>query len=135
MSPVIRSWCLANGLTVVVEDDTRNYYGDYYNVRLTIRCQIGVKPEYLKSSRNNPLYDRVVATLGPLAEYRREIVKAGVAGRNLSGVKEYLLQKFEESALPYFEREVLQERFVRKRFDEIAKELSSREGFDERERD
>jgi hypothetical protein len=131
MSAVIRSWRLANGLTVLGEDETVNYYGDYYNVRLVIRCQVTVRPEYLKPLRDNPSYDRVVEVLGPLAEYRREIVKAGVTGRDLNGIKEHLLQKFEETALPYFEREVFPERLVQKRFAEIAEDLSRRNRFDD----
>jgi hypothetical protein len=135
MSALIRSWRLANGLTVVAEDETINFYGDYYNVRLVIRCQVVVRPEYLKPLRDNPFHDRVIEVLGSLAEYRREIVKAGVAGRDLNGIKEHLLQKFEETALPYFEREVFPERLVQKRFAEIAEDLSKRNRFDDRNGD
>lgn len=132
MSTIVRSWSLANGLTVEVEDDTVNYYGDYYNVRLIIRCPVAVKREHLESSKENPHFDRVVALLGSLAEYRREIVKAGVAGRDVAGVKEYLLQQFEDNALPYFEHEVFPERLVQKRFVEIAEGLSKKDRFDNR---
>lgn len=121
---ILRSWRLANGLTIVAEDDSVNYYGDYYSVHLTIRCPVAVKREYLTSLKETPDYDRAVAVLGPVAEYRREIVKAGVPGKDLVAVKEHLLQKFEEAALPYFEREVFAERFVQKRFAEVAEEIS-----------
>jgi hypothetical protein len=132
MSIIIRSWRLANGLTVEVEDDTVNYYGDYYNVRLVIRCPVPVKPDHLESSKENPYFDRVVALLGSLAEYRREIVKAGVPGRDVAAVKEYLLQQFEDNALPYFEHEVFPERLVQKRFIEILEGLSKKDRFDNR---
>lgn len=135
MPAILKSWHLGNDLTVVVEDDTVNYYGDYYNVRLTIRCPIEVKREYLASSKGNPYYDRVVARLGPVTEYRREIVKAGVPGKDLAAVKEHVLRKFEETALPYFEREVFSERLVQKRFAEVAEELSKRNRFDGRNGD
>jgi hypothetical protein len=124
MPAVIRTWRLANGLTIEVEDDTINYYGDYYHVRLFIRCPVEVKPGYLESSKESPYYDRIVATLGSVTEYRREIVKAGVPGREVAAVKEYVLRKFEENALPYFEREGFSERLVQKRFAEVAERLS-----------
>lgn len=135
MSVILRSWHLANGLTIMVEDETINYYGDYYNLRLIIRCSVSVKREYLKSLEESSHYDLVAERLGPMAEYRREIKKAGVAGKDLAGVKEHLLRAFEETALPYFEREVFPERFVRKRFGEIAEELSKRNRFDDRNGD
>ncbi len=135
MSLTIRSWHLANGLTIAVDDDTVNYYADYYNVHLSVRCQVVVKPEYLKAFKDSPHYDRAVSSLGLLTEYRREIVKAGVPGRDVAAVKEYLLQKFEETAVPYFEKEVFPERFVQKRFVEITEELSKRNRFDDRNGD
>ena len=135
MSLTIRSWHLANGLTILVDDDTVNYYADYYNVHLSIRCQVAVKPKYLKAFKDNPHYDRAVSSLGLLTEYRREIVKAGVPGPDVAAVKEYLLQKFEETAVPYFEKEVFPERFVQKRFVEITEELSKRNRSDGRNGD
>ena len=96
-------------------------------MRLFIRCPVAVKPGYLESSKESPYYDRVVATLGPVTEYRREIVKAGVAGRDVAAVKEHVLRKFEENALPYFEAEKFSERLVQKRFAEVAEKLSKKE--------
>jgi hypothetical protein len=135
MATILRSWRLANGLTVVAEDDSVNYYGDYHNIRLTIRCPVTVKPEYLAPLKENPHYDKALALLGPVTEYRRDIVKAGVPGKDLTAVREHLLQKFEETALPYFEREVFSERLVQKRFAEVAKEVSKGNRFDGRNGD
>lgn len=135
MSVTLRSWHLANGLTVAADEETINYYGDYYNMRLIIRCSVAVRREYLASFEKSVHYERAVAILGPVAEYRREIVKAGVPGKDLPGVKENLLRGFEETALPYFEREVFPERFVQKRFTEIAEGIEKENRFDGRNGD
>ena len=135
MSLIIRSWHLANGLTVTVEDDTINYYGDYYNMRLSIRCRVEVKPEYLGSSRETTLTRPGGGDAGSFGRVPPEIVKAGIPGRDLAASGEDLLQKFAETALPYFERKVFPERFVQKRFDEVVQELSKGNRFDDRNGD
>jgi hypothetical protein len=119
----MRSWHLANGLIVEVVDDTVNYYGDYYNVKLTIKSRVAVKSEYLAPLGQNPHFEKITGMLGPVAEYRREIVKAGVSGKELLASKNHLVDRFEENALVYFEREDFPEKFVRKRFAEIEEEL------------
>ena len=133
MTAVIRTWHLIRGLIVQVEDESRNYYGDYHNVRLVIRCRIAVKAELLKGVEKNPSYARVVEAMGPSIEYLRVVGKAGVAGKDVSSVKEALLASFEETALPYFDREDFEEKFVRKRFDEIEKDLIRRDRDEQRD--
>jgi len=135
MTAVIRTWHLIRGLIVQVEDESRNYYGDYHNVRLVIRCRIAVKVELLKGVEKNPSYARVVEAMGPSIEYLRVVGKAGVAGKDVSSVKEALLASFEETALPYFDREDFEEKFVRKRFDEIEKDLIRRDRDEQRDGD
>jgi len=127
MAVVIRTWRLRKGLVVEVEDESRNYYGDYHNVRLVIRCRIAVKAALLKGVEKNPSYSRVVEAMGPSIEYLRVVGRAGVAGKDVSSVKETLLSSFEETALPYFDREGFEGKFVRKRFDEIEKDLIRRD--------
>jgi len=135
MTAVIRTWHLIRGLIVQVEDESRNYYGDYHNVRLVIRCRIAVKAELLKGVEKNPSYARVVEAMGPSIEYLRVVGRAGVAGKDVSSVKEALLASFEETALPYFDREGFEEKFVRKRFDEIEKDLIRRDRDEQRDGD
>ena len=124
MAAVIRTWRLIRGLIVEVEDESKNYYADYHNVKLVIRCRIAVKAEHLLALEGSPSYARVVEAMGPSVEYVRVIGRAGVAGRDVLSVKDALLRSFEETALPYFNREGFEEKFVQKRFGEIEKNLS-----------
>ena len=123
---MIRTWRLEKGLVVEVEDESRNYYGDYHHVKLVIRCRIAVRAEYLKALEGSPSYARVIEAMGPSVEYLRVIGRAGVAGKDALSVKDALLRSFEETALPYFNREGFEAKFVRKRFGEIEKDLSKR---------
>jgi hypothetical protein len=127
MATLIRSWELENGLTVQIIDDTVNYYGDYYNVKLTIRCMVLVKEEYLASFTAQPDFQKIREMLPTTVEYRREIVKAGVAGGKLLGTKTHLMESFEKNALCYFERRDFGERFVQKKFTELQEELRKKE--------
>ena len=127
MATLIRTWQLVNGINVEILDDTVSYYGDYSTVKLMIRCKIEVRGEYLVPFKAHPLYGRATEALGSNAEYVREIVKPGVLGKNLAGIKAFLIDKFEENALGYLEREDFPEKFVRKRFTDLAEELSRKE--------
>jgi len=124
---MIRTWRLESGLIVEVEDESRNYYGDYHHLKLVIRCRIAVKAEHLEALKGSPFYARVVEAMGPSVEYLRIIGRAGVAGKDVNSVKDQLLRSFERNALPYFNREGFEAKFVRKRFGEIEKDLSKRD--------
>jgi hypothetical protein len=128
MALLVRTWHLANGLKVEILDETVSYYGDDSNIKLIVRCRIEVKEEYLRSFLDHPRYPTVARALGSAADYRREITKSGVPARNLSAVKSFLVEKFEENALGYFEREDFPERFVCRKFAEISEELAKKEG-------
>lgn len=123
MSTVIRSWHFANGLVVEMKDETANYFGDYYNIKLALYCRVPVEEAYLVPFTTRPYYDEVGRMLGPANEYRREIVKAGVAARDVEATKAYLIDSFEKNALIYFERDDFPLLFTRKKFADIEEEL------------
>ncbi len=126
MPLLIRTWHLANGLKVEILDDAVNYYADASTIKLTICCNVEVKKEYLRSFERHPYYGKIMEALGEATAYRREIVKAGVPARQLSAMKKFLVDKFEENALAYFEREDFPEKYVAKRFAEVAEEFGKK---------
>ncbi len=129
MPLLIRTWHLANGLKVEIFDHAVNYYADASTIRLTICCDVAVKKEYLRSFETHPQYGEIMEVLGGVAGYRREIVKAGVLARHLSAMKRFLVEKFEENALAYFEREDFPDKYVVKRFEEVAGDLAKKGRF------
>jgi hypothetical protein len=129
MPLLIRTWHLANGLTVEIFDHAVSYYGDNSTIKLAICCNVEVKKEYVRPFEAHPHYGKIVEALGDVAGYRREIVKAGVPARHLSAMKKFLVEKFEENALAYFEREDFPEKYVARTFTEIAEELLKKDRF------
>ncbi len=123
----IRTWTLANGLQVEIFDHAVSYYGDHATIKLTICCNIEVRQEYIEAFKTHPRRDEIAKTLGGVARYQREILKAGVPAKHLSAMKTFLVEKFEENALGYFERDDFPRKFVAKRFTEIADELAKKE--------
>jgi len=131
---LLRTWHLANGLTIEILDDTVSYYGDYSTVKLVIRCEIEVKKEYVRPLNGHPRYTQVTEALGDAVEYRREITKPGVSAGNLAAMRAFLIESFEENALGYFEREDFPERYVRKQFTDMAEDLAKKDRFTDGDR-
>ena len=129
MPLLIRTWHLANGLKVEIFDHAVSYYADNSTIKLVICCDVEVKKEYLRPFETHPHYEKIMKTLGDVAAYRREIVKAGVPAKHLPAMKRFLVERFEENALVYFEREDFPARYVCKRFGEIAGELEKKDRF------
>jgi hypothetical protein len=129
MPLLIRTWHLANGLKVEIFDHAVSYYADNSTIKLVICCDVEVKKEYLRPFETHPHYEKIMETLGDVAAYRREIVKAGVPAKHLPAMKRFLVERFEENALAYFEREDFPARYVCKRFGEIAGDLAKKDRF------
>ncbi len=129
MPLLIRTWHLANGLKVEIFDHAVSYYADNSTIKLAICCDVEVKKEYLRPFETHPHYEKIMKTLGDVAAYRREIVKAGVPAKHLPAMKRFLVERFEENVLVYFEREDFPARYVCKRFGEIAGELEKKDRF------
>jgi hypothetical protein len=129
MPLLIRTWHLANGLKVEIFDHAVSYYADNSTIKLVICCDVEVKKEYLRPFETHPHYEKIMETLGDVAAYRREIVKAGVPAKHLPAMKRFFVERFEENALAYFEREDFPARYICKRFGEIAGELTKKDRF------
>ena len=127
MPLLIRTWHLANGLKVEIFDHAVSYYADNSTIKLVICCDVEVKKEYLRPFETHPHYEKIMETLGDVAAYRREIVKAGVPAKHLPAMKRFLVERFEENALAYFEREDFPEKYLSKRFTEVAGEFTKKD--------
>ena len=136
MTAVIRRWVLRNGLELEALDESRDYYGGYWNVRVVVRGEVEVEHLYLEGLLEDPLAEEALKELGEKVQYRRELTKMGVPEGEVGQVKGDLLAYFEENALPYIEHEKFPERLVRRRFEETLKEIRirrMREELDERD--
>ena len=124
MGKVLKRWELQNGLTLEAEDFSYNYYGEYWNIKVMIRGKIEVRSEYLDGLlAEEPYGEEALRRLGGEVEYRREITQVGVPEERLGETIGRLLGYFEENALPYIDHPSFPERFVQKRWREVAKEI------------
>ena len=93
---------LANGLEILIDDQTKRYFGDYHQVRLVVTALIaladvsGLAPDEL---------DRASAESGQLITHTRILEKMGVGSAEVPTVKQDLLSHFFDHALPYMEAE------------------------------
>jgi hypothetical protein len=90
MAVLFRQIPLANGLTIVVNDHTRLYYGEFYHVKLEVLCAV-------------PLADDMEAKnlLGDSVSYRRHLEQMAVPFAETEQVKERLLDHFTAHSITY----------------------------------
>ena len=109
MKNPVREIDLVNGLIVRFYDHTRRYYGDFYLVKLEIRCLVPLRREYFDSAE---AFVEGVELLGETILFRRIIEKMGVpvaeVGRAVAG----LMANFEENSLAYLSAPSFSHKFV-----------------------
>jgi len=99
---------------------------DAWMIKLAVKGTIEVKTKYVADFEDDPDYLEILSMVLPRAEYRRDIVKAGVKADKVAAEKVFLLNAFEKEALVYFERDDFPERYVRKLYKELEKRLSAK---------
>ena len=124
MTETLKTWWFPNGVVVEINDESMQSSADFWTIKLAITSMIEVKREYLSDLDEKPDYLEILSMLLPTARYQREIVKGGVAQKDAPAEKAALLSIFEKNALFYFEREDFPERYVRKLYKELEKELA-----------
>jgi len=88
---------LPGGVVVNIIDLTRIYFGDYYLVKLEIRCEIpSPEPTVLAGAESS-----AARTCPDRLTYVRHLQKMGVASNEVEMVKLALVNDFETNSLPY----------------------------------
>lgn len=118
MNDMLLEISLPNGLVVRFVDHTRQYYGDYYLVKLEIICEAAVSSDYFGERAE---FEEAMRLLGPKAVYRKELEQMGVPSTEIERVRERLIENFREHSLPYFERENFPSKLVLGEFEKLRK--------------
>ena len=100
---------LANGLTISVYDHTRNYYGDYFLVKLEFVCTVTLSCSYFTDAAS---YDEANVILGNAVTYRRLVEQMGVPATEIERVRDRLIANFMDHSLSYFSTPEFPKRFV-----------------------
>lgn len=109
---------LPNGLFVRFIDHTRQYYGDYYLVKLEIICETPVRSDYFGEQAD---FEEALRLLGAKAIYRKELEQMGVPATEIDRVRERLIENFREHSLPYFAREDFPSKLVLGELEKLRK--------------
>ncbi|HKZ17635.1 MAG TPA: hypothetical protein VJ161_09270 [Geobacteraceae bacterium] len=99
MDTLIKKIPLENGLTVLILDHTRRYYGDFYIVKLEILCEAPVREEYFTGMDDFTVARKI---LGERTVYRRFVEHMGVPSTGIEHAREQLIRNFADHSLPYF---------------------------------
>lgn len=91
---------LDNSMTVAIEDLTRNYFGDYYHVKLVITVSIPLAAVSGLAADEIAAAERIV---GDTAVYAKNLERMAVCSADLSGIKDELLADFARHSLPYLQ--------------------------------
>ena len=135
MSEILRSWLLTNGVAVTMSDESIHITPDSWNVRLSIKATIEVRKDYIDDFEDDHDYLEILSTILPVAEYCRDIVKAGVRTNRLEAEKLFLIEAFEKDVLFYFERDDFPQRYVRNLYKELEKKISATRAIREKRSD
>ena len=98
MKNLLREVPLSNGLILHIINHTRNYYGDYYHVRLEISFSVPVQAEYFEYREK---FDEALRILGENVTYSRMEERMGVPSKGIDRVLDHLIANFTDHALPY----------------------------------
>ena len=126
MAETLKTWWLPNGVVVEIIDESIQNSKDSWTIKLAVKGTIEVKTKYVDDFEEEPDYLEILSMILPTAQYRRDIVKAGVKANKVAAEKTFLLDAFEKEALVYFEREDFPERYVRKLYKELEKRVISK---------
>lgn len=100
---------LASGIPVSLVDITGHYFGGYYHVRMEVRADIPVRPDYFQDDAQ---YEDAVKRLGTELPYRRTLEKMAVHMDELSAVRSALIESFENTVIHYLQHRDFARRFV-----------------------
>jgi hypothetical protein len=106
---IIRKQELAGGVSAIISDHSRHYYGGYYHVCLEISAEVPLFKECFKSETE---YAEALRLLGVKVFFRRKLEKMAVPAEEVESIRVGLLDSFTAHMLPYLQRQDFPHRFI-----------------------
>lgn len=111
---------LENGLEVRFLDCSNRYYGDYWRVKVEVRCSLELHPGLFAGEADpQGACEAARRLLSERVEFSRSLEKMGVEGAALAAARSALVEGFIQSAFPYLRAASFPPRLV-------ARELAQR---------
>lgn len=118
MKNPINELSLPNGLTVSFIDHSRQYFGDFYQVKLEISCCVPIRDRYFTDPQE-AVYARSI--LGDTVTYRRVEEQMGVPSLNVEMVLQKLIRNFIDHSLIYFKFDTFPRKMIMREMLKINK--------------
>lgn len=102
MATTLRQEQFENGVRLEFKEDSNRYFGDYYRLRIEVRCRV-VIDAVLFPETADPAGEarRVRGLLGEELTWTRHLERMGVATADLPVVRAELMDSFATSTYPY----------------------------------
>ena len=115
---VIREYHLAHGVTAVIRDASRHYFGGYYHVRLQVTAEVALGADCFDSTVE---YENALGCLGRSVRFSRTLEKMAVLQAEMETVRNAMLDSFEANLLAYLSRPDFPRSFVRGEYAKACK--------------
>lgn len=102
METILHNEQFDNGLRLEFVEDSNRYFGDYYRLRIEVRCRIAIDAALFPEAAD-PAGEacRVRGLLGEELTWTRRLERMGVATAKLPVVRAELMDAFATSTYPY----------------------------------
>lgn len=112
MTVPFRMHTLSNGLQLEFFDQSNRYFGDYHRVKIVVRCQVALRPEWLVAAPEAVDLAQLRSLLGDGVTFERSLEQMGVESAQLDPVKERLVEGFLRTTADYLGSEGFPGRFI-----------------------
>ena len=117
MDRITRELPLANGLVVQFIDHTVRYYGDFYRVRLEVRCSVPLTADLFPDIDE---FSNAKSILGDSVTYSRSLERMGVPSTEIARVIDNLIADFAGHSGPYFASSDFPKKLVLSEFKKLG---------------
>ena len=118
---IIETVTLGSGLSIILLDQTRHYFGGYFHVKVLVYCDISLEQRYFESDVE---YGSVVKKMGTTVRFERVLDKMAVPESDIESVRSQLIQAFHETTKAYLSAPDFAPRFVRSEHQKYMKKPS-----------
>ncbi|MBI2353904.1 MAG: hypothetical protein HYV06_02545 [Deltaproteobacteria bacterium] len=120
---IIMECGLADGVTAVVRDASRHYFGGYYHVRLLVTADVALSAAWFGGAAE---YEDAVGRLGSSVRFSRTLEKMAVPRAEVDAVRSTLLDSFETNLRTYLFRPDFPRRFALSEYGKARKPVVQR---------
>lgn len=120
---IIREYDLGGGISALLRDATRHYFGGYFHVRIEVNANVPLSASSFAAAEE---YQAARRLLGEQVCFHRVLEKMAVPEAGIKAVRQGLLEAFDANVLPYLSRPDFPGRFMRSEYARCLKSSARR---------